>query len=131
MTQKDVSNLQDNRYTLLDFPDEILVHIFSYLSKKEIFWKMGLTCKKLFNISCEFNTIIEIRDDNMKESKMSQLNDISNYLEVLHSVSHLVVWSYPEDYVSLNESFYLLGCMRGNRCVGMKRMIRVQRTTQK
>ena len=35
-------------HSILDFPDEILVHIISYLSKEDAFWTMGLTCKRFF-----------------------------------------------------------------------------------
>ena len=99
-----VSNFKKPRpVDLLDLPNEIILHIFSFISKEELFWTIGLTCKKFYSISCEFNgNKIEV-SDNINDYKVS-LNKISKYLEVLHSITHLVIWWYPEDYIGLHES---------------------------
>ena len=86
---------------ILDFPDEILLNIFSNLSKDEMFWSIGLTCKKGLYLTCEHETVIEMTN-NLKD--MNKLQDISKYLEVLYSITHLVIWTFPEDYVSKNEN---------------------------
>ena len=93
-------------HSILDFPDEILVHIISYLSKEDAFWTMGLTCKRFFSMSCEFNTVIEITDNIELDKNKNKLDYLLLFLEVIQSVTHLVVWSYPEDYVNLNDSLY-------------------------
>ena len=99
-----VSNFKKPRpVDLLDLPNEIILHIPSFISKEELFWTIGLTCTKFYSIACEFNdNKIEV-SDNINDYKVS-LNKISKYLEVLLSITHLVIWWYPEDYMGLHES---------------------------
>ena len=102
--KKDLSATEKyNKQSILDFPNEILFHIISYLPKDEVFWTIGLTCKKLFLISCEETTVLKIRNDS-KASDATKLQELSGYLETVESVSQIIVWSYPEDYFHENES---------------------------
>ena len=88
-------------FNILDFPDEILLNIFSNLSQDDMFWSIGLTCKKGLYLTCERKIVIEVTN-NLKD--MNKLQDLSKYIEVLYSITHLVVWTFPEDYVSKNEN---------------------------
>ena len=91
----------DDDFNILNFPDEILLNIFSNLSKDEMFWSIGLTCKKGLYLTCEHQIVIEMTNDLKDRNK---LQDLSKYLEVLYSITHLVVWTFSEDYVSKNEN---------------------------
>ena len=88
-------------FNILDFPDEILLNIFSNLSQDDMFWSIGLTCKKGLYLTRERKIVIEVTN-NLKD--MNKLQDLSKYIEVLYSITHLVVWTFPEDYVSKNEN---------------------------
>ena len=122
-----LSNLgfkQTKKYkaNILHLPNEIILHIFSFISKDELFWTVGLTCKNWFDICCEIlNYQIEVKEDfnaytfdsksnySIQDTKSSHnflylLRELSKYVEVLGLINHLVIWWYPEDYISLNES---------------------------
>lgn len=88
---------------ILDLPNEIILHIFSFIPKEELFWTIGLTCKKFYKLSCELNgNKIEVTEK-LNDYKGSLIK-ISRYLEVVLSITHLVIWWHPEDYIGLNES---------------------------
>ena len=107
---------------ILHLPNEIILHIFSFISREELFWTVGLTCKKWFDICCEtLNYQIEVKEDFnaytldsksnffIQDIKSSHnfpylLQELSKYVEVLDLINHLVIWWYPEEYIALHES---------------------------
>ena len=104
MEAEDTARLQ-----LLEFPDEILIKILFCIPKLELFWCAGLTCKKLFGLSCDFlNNIIELResscDENMgRKSIIAELRQADRLEEVfrknviLECISHIIVPSYAHN----------------------------------
>ena len=44
---------------ILNLPEEVIRHIFSYLTKQEIFWSFGFTCKQIFWMSLDYVDLIE------------------------------------------------------------------------
>ena len=45
--------------TILDLPEEVIRHIFSYLTRQETFWSFGFSCKQIFWISLDYVDLIE------------------------------------------------------------------------
>ena len=49
----------DDFIGILDLPEEVIRHIFSYLTEQEIFWSFGFSCKQIFWISLDYIDLIE------------------------------------------------------------------------
>ena len=95
---------------LLDFPDEILIKILSLIPKLELFWCAGLSCRKLFGLSCEMlDNTIELREKpNKCDSKADigaellqhyRLDQIFRTNVILNCVSHIIIPSYSHKCV--------------------------------
>ena len=99
------------RLHLLDFPDEILIKILFCIPKLELFWCAGLTCKKLFGLSCDIlNNTIELRESSCDQiigskSIIAELRQADRLEEVfrkniiLECISHIIIPSYAHNCV--------------------------------
>ena len=107
--QKNISDIN-----IVDFPNEIILHILSFIPKEQLFVTVGLTCKRLYLICRELLDhkieIYEFSDEyfDVIDSRLKSfpyvLAELSKCDELLSSISHLVIWWYPEDYIGLNTS---------------------------
>ena len=98
--------MEEARYGLLNLPDEILLNILSWIPTLDVFWCAGLTCQKLFALTCEIlNNTIELREVGTTggETKCSiieelrvadRLEEVFRRNEILSCVSHVIVPSY-------------------------------------
>ena len=97
-------------FHLLEFPDEILMNILSRIPKLDLFWCAGLSCRRLFGLSCEMlDNVIELRE---KPNKIDAKQDIGAELlqhyrldqifrmnVILNCVSHIIIPSYSHNGV--------------------------------
>ena len=97
--------MEEARNGLLCLPDEILLNILSWIPTLDVFWCAGLTCQKLFALTCEIlNNTIELREvGSSSEIKCSiieelrladRLEEVFRRKEILSCVSHVIVPSY-------------------------------------
>ena len=99
---------------LLSLPDELLVDILSWIPKQELFWCAGITCQKLFSLSCEIlNNTIELREaNNNYECKnmiaelreADRLEEVFRRTEILDCISHIIVPSYSRNCIGMLKS---------------------------
>ena len=93
---------------LLDFPDEILIKILSFIPNLELFWSAGMSCRKLFGLSCErLDNTIELREKlNKSDAKADigaellqhyRLDQIFRTNVILNCVSHIIIPSYSHN----------------------------------
>ena len=103
---------------LLWLPDEILVNILNWIPKLELFWCAGLTCQKLFSLSCEIlNDTIELRElGNNTEGKniiaelrqADRLEEVFRRTELLDCISHIIVPSYSHNCIGMLQYYNFL-----------------------
>ena len=95
MDSIDSGNSMDVCYTqqsgILSLPYEIIRHIFSYMTEKDIFWGLGMTCKILMAYSLDVLKTIEIpRSSNPKET-LRLLLEILQRTDVAAWIRHVVM----------------------------------------
>ena len=94
---------------LLDFPDEVLVNILSYIPRLDLFWCAGLACTKLFSLSCDMlDNTIELREstsvDEMSQNIMGdlrhadRLDEIFRTRKALDCISHIIIPSISPNF---------------------------------
>ena len=91
--ERDISTL-----SLLDLPDEVLLSIFKFLPKYDMFWSAGFTCKRLLSVACELNNVIEVDEENklLGDSKVQsreaeRVEQLFRWDEITNSITHLIV----------------------------------------
>ena len=118
------SNTLKNNMTLSDLPVELLYNIFSYLSKEDIFWGIGLSCRKLLNVSLgaipnfiELQEIISNYEDLMTFFKQNvfqwnEVRDIITCVVICDSIDNAVKTYETSRYISKYDGITLsLSCV--------------------
>ena len=90
------AKVQAEKLTLLRLPNEILLQILSQLPRKDLFWNVGMTCQKLFVITCDI-----LKNQVQLSGKISyheldsrlRIQRISRYKQTLESIVHLTIGS--------------------------------------
>ena len=111
--------MEEARNGLLNLPDEILLNILSWIPTLDVFWCAGLTCQKLFALTCEIlNNTIELREvDSSSENKFSliaelrladRLEEVFRREQILNCVSHVIVPSYYHNSVGMLKHINIL-----------------------
>ena len=82
---------------ILDLPEEVIRHIFKYLSKQEIFWSFGFSCKQIFWISLDYIEMIEtpiiLANSDEDKTRFENLVKCMSYLQNLlnNNISCLIL----------------------------------------
>ena len=74
-----------------NLPEEVLLHIFSYLTYDEIVWRVGLTCKTLMEYAFRSVKTIELTRTSDKEEALSILNQVLKEDEFSSWIRHIVM----------------------------------------
>ena len=81
---------QNKQFAIITLPNEILFRIFSLLPKDEVFWNLGLTCQKLFVITCDIleHEIFLGGESSSQEVYDMRLKELQRYKEVKELVGY-------------------------------------------
>lgn len=110
---------QHNAPLFLHFPDEILLKILSCIPKLDLFWCAGLTCRKLFALSCDLlENTIELRERSDKDNngksiidelrQAARLEEVFRRHEILECISHIIIPSYSYNCVGRFECILII-----------------------
>ena len=97
------AKVQAEKLTLLRLPNEILLQILSQLPRKDLFWNVGMTCQKLFVITCDIlKNQVQLGGKIIYRELDSRLRiqRISRYKQTLESIVHLTIKVGTTGYVT-------------------------------
>ena len=109
------SDSNDSTYkgigTLLDLMEnDVILRIFEFLPKNDIFWNIAYTCRQLFELSCSYVNVIEfplipLRHENKEGKKIYEdyINQITEEPFIAESIKSIVVCQEKDKHDIIEE----------------------------